>query len=94
MNKKYFKNQKLENFLILLRSSGYNAAPYDRYSEGLSQLDLTVKLCKKFSPELIQNTIQQTLQRIIKPLRTNGQDRLGLRRPGYIQASLYHLDKP
>ena len=57
LNRKYFKNQKLDKFLILLRSSGYNAIPYDRYSEGLSQLDLTVKLCKKFSPELIQNTI-------------------------------------
>jgi putative transferase (TIGR04331 family) len=57
LNKKYFKNQKLDNFLILLRSSGYNTTPYDRYSEGLNQLDLTVKLCKKFSTELTKKTI-------------------------------------
>ena len=57
LNKRYFKNQKLENFLILLRSSGYNTTPYDRYSEGLNQLDLTVKLCKKFSSELTKKTL-------------------------------------
>ena len=57
LNKKYFKNHKLDNFLILLRSSGYNTTPYDRYSEGLDQLDLTIKLCKKFSTEFKKKTL-------------------------------------
>ena len=57
LNKKYFKNKKVDKFLILMRSSGYNAVPYDRYSEGLNQLDLTVKLCKKFSSDLVKKTV-------------------------------------
>ena len=40
-----------------MRSSGYNAVPYDRYSEGLNQIDLTVKLCKNFSSDLVKKTV-------------------------------------
>jgi putative transferase (TIGR04331 family) len=57
LNKKYFKSDRLDKFLILTRSSGYNAVPYDRYSEGLNELNLTVKLCKKFSDEIKKNTV-------------------------------------
>lgn len=57
LNKKNFKNIKSEKFLILTRSMGYNTAPYDRYTEGLNELDLTIKLCKKFSKEIKDNTI-------------------------------------
>ena len=75
LNKKYFKKKKLNKFLILMRSSGYNALPYDRYSEGLQQIDLTIKLCKNFSPELVKDTIirahyssKNKFQNIIKDL--------------------------
>ena len=57
LNRKFFKNEKLDKLLILTRSKGYNAVPYDRYTEGLDQLNLTVKLCKKFSDEIKKNTI-------------------------------------
>ena len=48
-----------------MRSSGYNAVPYDRYSEGLNQIDLTVKLCKNFSSDLVKKTVirARTLQK-------------------------------
>jgi putative transferase (TIGR04331 family) len=57
LNKKHFKKIKSEKLLILTRSLGYNSAPYDRYSEGLNELDLTIKLCKMFSKEIKNNTI-------------------------------------
>ena len=57
LNQKYFKNNKSEKFLILTRSMGYNATPYDRYSEGLSEFNLTVKLCKKLPLEIKKNTL-------------------------------------
>ena len=57
LNRKYLKNNKADKFLILMRSSGYNAVPYDRYSEGLNQLDLTVKFCNNFSSNLVKKTI-------------------------------------
>tara|TARA_B110000090_G_scaffold208740_1_gene263296 strand:+ start:1555 stop:3351 length:1797 start_codon:yes stop_codon:yes gene_type:complete len=57
LNKKYFKSDRLDKFLILTRSMGYNAVPYDRYSEGLNQMNLTVKLCMKFSDEIKKNTV-------------------------------------
>ncbi len=57
LNSDYFKDQKLNKFLILTRSKGYNAVPYDRYSEGLKQMDLTVELCKKLPNEIIKETL-------------------------------------
>ena len=56
LKRKYFK-KKGDKFLILMRSSGYNAVPYDRYSEGLNELNLTIKLCKNFSSELVKKTV-------------------------------------
>lgn len=56
-NKRYFKAKKLEKLLLLLRSSGYNAMPYDVYSERVNQVDLTINLLKKFSDDLKKNTI-------------------------------------
>tara|TARA_Y100000768_G_scaffold375727_1_gene346889 strand:- start:721 stop:1485 length:765 start_codon:yes stop_codon:yes gene_type:complete len=56
-NKRYFKSKKLNNLLILLRSSGYNTTPYDVYSERTNQLDLTLNFLKKFSDDLKKNTI-------------------------------------
>lgn len=57
LNQKYFKNVKSEKFLILTRSMGYNTTPYDRYSEGLNEMNLTVKLCKQLPDEIKKNTI-------------------------------------
>ena len=57
LNKKYMKTKKTDKLLILMRSSGYNAVPYDRYSEGLNEINQTVKLCKNFSYELKKNTV-------------------------------------
>ena len=52
LNQKYFKNDKTEKFLILTRSMGYNATPYDRYSEGLNEMNLILNLCKKIPNEI------------------------------------------
>ena len=57
LNQKYFKNDKTEKFLILTRSMGYNATPYDRYSEGLNEMNLILNLCKKIPNEIKKNTI-------------------------------------
>ena len=51
-NKRYFKQKEFDTLLILLRSSGYNALPYDVYSERINQMDLTVNFLKKFSNDL------------------------------------------
>jgi putative transferase (TIGR04331 family) len=57
LSRSRFKDQKLNTFLILTRSAGYNAVPYDRYSEGLKERDLTVQFCKKLSNEIKKNTL-------------------------------------
>ncbi len=57
LNNRYLKEKKLETLLILLRSSGYNTTPYDRYSEGLHQMNFTLNFLKKFSNELKKKTI-------------------------------------
>lgn len=57
LNNRYAKKKKLDKLLILLRSSGYNTAPYDRYSEGVHQIDLTLNFLKKFSNEIKKKTI-------------------------------------
>ena len=57
LNKKYTKIKNSNKLLILMRSSGYNAVPYDRYTEGLNQIHQTVNLCKNFNKELRKNTI-------------------------------------
>ncbi len=57
LNVKYFANEKPDKLLILTRSKGYNSVPYDRYSEGERQMNLTIELCKKFSNEIKKKTI-------------------------------------
>ena len=56
-NKRFIENKKSEKLIILTRSMGYNSLPYDRYSEGLNEMDLIVKFCKKFNDEIKRNTI-------------------------------------
>ncbi len=57
VNKKYFKNQNRDTFLIITRSLGYNVVPYDRYSEGINEMNILINLCNKFSNEIKQKTI-------------------------------------
>ena len=57
LNKKYFYKTKSNNLLILLRSSGYNAVPYDRYLEGQIQLEFTMDFLKKIHKDIRLNTI-------------------------------------
>ena len=57
LNKKYFYKKKSNSLLILLRSSGYNAVPYDRYLEGQIQLEFTMDFLKKIDKDIKLNTI-------------------------------------
>jgi putative transferase (TIGR04331 family) len=59
LNKNYFKkkNKSQSKFLIFMRSSGSNTNPYDRYSEGIAQINLVIKLCKNLSDKIKKKTI-------------------------------------
>jgi len=58
LDKRHLKSINNEGkFLILMRSSGYNAAPYDRYSEGIEQIKLVSKLCKNLTDDIKRNTL-------------------------------------
>ena len=56
LNNLYFKKNKKQNFTILLRSSGYNSTPHDRYLEGKKEVDSVCKFLKLL-PEKIKNCI-------------------------------------
>ena len=55
-NKNYFIKNKANKLLVILRSSGYNAVPYDRYLEGKRELEFTLDFLNKL-PDYIKSDV-------------------------------------
>ncbi|MAV56488.1 MAG: hypothetical protein CMI79_03035, partial [Candidatus Pelagibacter sp.] len=56
-NKKYFLKNNSNKLLVILRSSGYNAVPYDRYLEGKKELEFTLDFLKKIPDNMTSDVI-------------------------------------